>query len=300
MIGTVFNIQRFSVNDGPGIRTTVFLKGCPLDCIWCHNPESKSPSPELSFDAKSCVECGTCLDNCPSGCHRLKGGIHTIDRRFCRLCGSCTRDCAGGALEIIGKECEAADVIEDVFRDAPFFKNSGGGMTISGGEPLFQPEFTLELLRLAKAKEMNTAIETSGFAGWKCIEAIIPYTDCFLFDIKETDGCKHLQFTGAPLAPILENLRHLDDSGASIILRCPLIPDYNVRAEHFIGIAELADTLKNVKQIELEPYHPLGASKACNIGKMYAVANDKFTDKSFSEAWLKDIRKRSTVPVRLA
>ena len=300
MTGTVFNIQRFSVNDGPGIRTTVFLKGCPLNCVWCHNPESKSSSPELSFDAKACVSCGACFRDCPNGCHRMDGGTHVVDRNACNQCGLCTKNCAGSALEIIGKEREATEVIESVFRDAPFYRNSGGGMTISGGEPFFQPEFTLELLRLAKAKDLNTAVETSGFAGWKCIEAAIPYTDCFLFDVKETDEGNHVKFTGAPLAPILENLKRLDRYGAPVVLRCPLIPNYNVRREHFEGIARLAGSLRNVQRIELEPYHPLGASKARNIGKIYSVANEEFTDKSVSAAWLSEIRAISSIPVKLA
>jgi glycyl-radical enzyme activating protein len=300
MLGTIFNIQRFSVNDGPGIRTTVFLKGCPLHCVWCHNPESISRLPELSFDAKRCVSCGTCFTNCPRGCHSMDENRHVIDRAKCIVCGDCTRDCVSGALERIGTMRAAEEVIADVLRDAPFFVNSGGGITVSGGEPLFQSEFSLELLKLAKAQNISTAIETCGFAAWKHLNDILPYTDWFLYDIKESNEALHRQFTGAPLGPIRENLRRLNDTGARIILRCPLIPGYNVRRDHFEDIARLAESLKHVERIELEPYHPLGASKAQNLGRTYTVDNENFTDYSVSNAWLEKIRSLTSVPVSLA
>lgn len=300
MLGTVFNIQRFSINDGPGIRTTVFLKGCPLNCVWCHNPESKSSLPELSFDAKRCIGCGTCFRSCINGCHIMRDGRHVIDRSTCIVCGMCTKDCAGGALELIGQERSVEDIIGDVLRDAPFYGNSNGGMTISGGEPLYQPRFTLELLRLAKAHNIDTVVETCGFTAWRHLESILPYTNRFLFDVKESDDELHWKYTGAPLRLIRENLKRLDDKGASIVLRCPLIPGYNVRRDHFEGIALLAEKLQHVECIELEPYHPLGASKARNIGKAFTVDNTDFTPKSLSQSWLEEIQSLSSVPVRLA
>ena len=300
MRGRVFNIQRFTTNDGPGIRTTVFLKGCPLNCLWCHNPESKSPMPELSLDAKRCIGCGKCAVNCPKGNHILSAEGHRILRENCDVCGYCAKECPGGALERIGKDMDAAEVIEQVMRDKPFFQNSDGGMTVSGGEPLFQPDFLLELLTLARQNGIRTAIETSGFSAWKNLERLIPVTDFFLFDIKETDAAKHLEYTAVPMQPIHENLRRLDAAGACIILRCPLIPDYNVRDEHFIGIANIANSLKNVLRIELEPYHPLGASKARNIGKEYAVANLDFPAPELSKTWVTRLQALTPIPVRLA
>jgi len=300
MRGTIFNIQRFSVNDGPGIRTTVFLKGCPLDCAWCHNPESKSSEPELSFDAKRCAGCGACAAVCPQGCHNLSDGDHALDRSRCGVCGRCVRDCIKGALSLIGRTAEAEEIIRDVLRDKTFFENSGGGMTVSGGEPLAQPAFLAELLRLAKENGLNTAVETSGFTAWKHLEAILPYTDYFLFDIKETDPDRHSEFTRAPLKPIHENLRKLDATGAAIILRCPLIPGYNVRDDHFEGIAAIANSLENVLRVELEPYHPLGASKARSIGREYRVESEDFPAPEKSREWLEKLSGMIRIPVRLA
>lgn len=300
MKGSIFNIQRFSVNDGPGIRTTVFFKGCPLDCAWCHNPESKSSDPEMSFDAKRCVGCGRCAAVCPQQCHAFANHLHTLRRERCEQCGACAQACIRGALERVGRTVDEEEVVREVLRDEVFYEASGGGMTVSGGEPMAQPEFLASLLHLAKSRGLNTAIETSGFAAWKHFESILADVDFFLFDVKETNLQRHLEFVRAPLKPIQENLRRLDDAGAAIILRCPLIPDYNVRNDHFEGIAAIANRLKNVLRVELEPYHPLGAAKARNIGREYRVESEVFPSQEMSQQWLEQLKGMIRVPVRLA
>ena len=202
----IFNIQRFSVNDGPGIRTNVFFKGCPLNCLWCHNPESKSTKPDLGFIASKCIGCGHCLTQCPGHCHTMENGEHVIDRSKCLACRACERFCAG-ALEIMGREMTVDEVLGEVMKDEIFYKTSNGGMTVSGGEPMIQFPFITELLRAAKEKGLTCCMETCGFAAWARFEEIMPYVDLFLYDIKETDPARHREYTGADNALILENLR---------------------------------------------------------------------------------------------
>lgn len=264
MKGTIFNVQRFCVNDGPGIRTVVFMKGCPLGCIWCHNPESQSGEPEIVFYADKCIGCRKCAAVCEQGCHTFDNGVHKFDRTGCRKCFACTTT-GCGALEKVGKEISSDEVIEEVFRDKIFYDNSGGGITISGGEPLYQFDFTLEILRKAKERGLHTAIETCGFTSADRIKTIAEYVDLFLFDYKETNPELHKKFTGVDNVVILKNLSFLCDIGKSIILRCPIIPGFNDRKEHFKGICRVAG-LQNVLHIELEPYHPLGEEKYRALG----------------------------------
>lgn len=260
MIGTVFNIQRFCVNDGPGIRTTVFMKGCPLGCMWCHNPESHRPEPELMFYKDKCINCGNCAALCVSGCHTFLNNRHIFEREKCVKCFECIK--AGcGALEKAGYEISSDDVITEVMKDRIFYDNSGGGMTVSGGEPLFQFEFLLDLLKRAKENGLHTAVETCGFVTSDKIKQIAKFVDLFLYDYKETDTRMHKKFTGVDNALILNNLSILDKMGKKIVLRCPIIPGYNDRDDHFKGIGAVADVTKNVLHIEIEPYHPLGSIK---------------------------------------
>ena len=264
--GTVFNIQRFCVNDGPGIRTTVFLKGCPLSCVWCHNPESQRFEPEILFYKDKCTGCGRC--KC----------VTAADRDFV---------CFNGAKEICGKTVSANEVTAEVLKDKPFYENSGGGVTLSGGEPLAQYDFSLELLKKAKENGIHTAIETCGYAEKSKILEIAKYVDLFLFDCKETDQELHKEYTGVDNKIILENLKALSDAGSKIILRCPIIPGFNDRAEHFKGISEIAGKLSGIEHIEVEPFHPLGESKYSALGREVAdipVPSGKTVDK-----WIKQI-----------
>lgn len=256
----IFDIEKFAVHDGPGIRTVVFMKGCPLHCIWCHNPESQSFEPEILFDAKKCIGCGWCISACPRHCHHFENGIHSFDRKNCAGCGKCTERCFAGSLELVGKRMTVPQVLAEVMKDKPFYDNSGGGMTLSGGEPLAHFEFTAALLRDAKANGLHTAIETSGFAPWEKIRALCPFVDLWLWDVKASPDT-HEKLTGVPSSIILDNLRHLDETGAKIILRCPMIPGINDGQAELLRIAELANTLHGVRQIDLEPYHPLGEGK---------------------------------------
>ena len=296
----VFNIQRFSVNDGPGIRTTVFLKGCMLNCIWCHNPESKSARPQVFLTPRLCVGCGECVRACERGLHRFtEHGRHLIDRKSCGLCGKCVDACVG-ALELCGREMTPEEIVREVLKDKLFYENSGGGMTVSGGDPLFAPDFTLALMKCAKEKGLHACIETSGFARWEKIEALIPYTDLFLWDVKETDSARHAEYTGVKNELILENLRKLDAAGAKTILRCPIIPGYNDRDEHFAGIAALVNSLQHVQEINLEPYHPLGQSKSEAIGEEYALAGLSFPKEEVVQEWMAKVQKGTKSEVKKA
>ncbi len=266
MNGTIFNIQRFCVNDGDGIRTTVFFKGCPLRCAWCHNPESQSALPELVFYGDKCVSCGRCVAACERGCHELSERGHEISRDRCARCFKCA-EIGCGALEGAGRTASVEEVVAEVMKDEVFYANSGGGITLSGGEPLAQPEFALEILKRAKEKGLNTAIETCGYAPEKTVVQIAEYVDTFLFDYKETNPELHARFTGVSNALVLSNLDYLCGKGKRVVLRCPIIPGCNDRADHFDGIAALANKYDSIAKIEIEPYHSLGFGKYASVGK---------------------------------
>ncbi len=259
MSGVVFDIQRFSVDDGPGVRTTVFLKGCPLKCKWCHNPESQSKERCVAFYEHKCLHCGICAQLCD--CHSIKEGRHLFDRTHCVQCGKCAKACPDGALELLGEEMTAEEVLAEVCKDEVFYRNSGGGVTFSGGEPFFQSEFLMELLRLSKQRGLHTCVETCGFTAPQVLRQAAPLVDLFLFDLKETDAESHLRLTGVPLAPILANLKLLHELGAPVVLRCPLIPTLNDRREHLDAIAALAGSMENVLRVDVMAYHTLGISK---------------------------------------
>ena len=294
--GTVLSIERCSLHDGPGLRTTVFLKGCPLSCLWCHNPESQSFEPELYYFYEKCNHCGLCGSICVN--HSINETGHIINRKDCKACGKCATVCPRSALEIKGFVMPALDVINIALKDKRYYKHSGGGLTISGGEPLAQFDFTQELLRLAKENELHTCIETSGYAPADRLLSLVPYVDLFLYDFKESNEDNHKNFTGGSFNLIMENLFAIDKNGAKTILRCPIIPGYNERDEHFSAIAETANALKNIIEVNLMPYHPMGASKAKRIGKEYPVSDMSFPTDEQINGWLQTISQQTNVKVK--
>jgi pyruvate formate lyase activating enzyme len=294
--GIVFNIQRFSINDGPGIRTCVFLKGCPLDCLWCHNPESKSFKPELSFTESKCTGCRKCIKICPNKCHEIINRQHIIHRNKCTACGRCVQECCG-ALSIYGKRVTAEDVLKILVKDRPFYKRSGGGVTFTGGEPFAQPEFLLSMLKKSKEEDLHVCVETSGYVKREILEKALNYIDIFLYDCKETNEELHKKYTGTGRDLILQNLQYIAGKRKTIILRCPVIPGYNDRRSHFKAIGELANKYEMITEIDIEPYHPLGKTKAESIGREYSIAEDGITPKETIVNWITEIKSYTTCPV---
>lgn len=298
MKGTIFDIQRFCVNDGPGIRTTVFLKGCPLNCLWCHNPESKQFRPQLSFIKKHCILCGKCQEACKYGVHDVSDKAHKIDYEKCRLCGNCIDSCPTNALSIYGKEASVEEVLSTVLRDRDYYDNSNGGLTISGGEPMYQFDFTYELAKCAKEQGIHVALETSGYGKSKDFEKITPYIDLFLFDYKATGNELHKKLTGVDRSLIDHNLNLLLQKEAKIILRCPIIPNYNLSEEHLRSICRYANTNKNIILVELLPYHSLGAGKAEQIGAHYTATKAYMPEYDEVESWIQTLKQMGLEKVR--
>ena len=267
--GVVFDIQRFSVNDGPGIRTIVFLKGCPLSCLWCCNPESQRKEPDVMYDAKKCVGCGKCMKACVHGAIG-PGNTTWVDRSKCVGCGECVNVCPTGALTLKGEVMTVSEVIHVLRRDAHYFRKSGGGITLSGGEPLMQWKYARELLKACKAQGWDTAIETTGYGSEEAIEAVIPYLDLVLLDCKSTDPVVHKRVTGVSNELIQKNARKIVSMANKVIIRVPTIPTVNASEEEFHRIAEYAKSL-GVDTVHVLPYHTLGQSKYEMLGKAYAM-----------------------------
>lgn len=287
--GLVLDIKRTSVSDGPGIRTAVFLKGCPLRCIWCHNPESQEAAPELSFIPDRCIGCGNCFKVCPQKCHGVENGMHVIQRGKCIHCGKCAENCFAKALEMAGRSMTVEEVLNEVAEDRVFYEKSGGGLTLSGGEPMQQFAFTRELMHEASSRGIHTAMETCGFAPWNEYEQILPDVRLFLFDYKATDPELHKKLTGQGNRLILENLQRLSDAGAEIVLCCPLVPGVNDGDSHLDGIAHWAERLPGIRRIALHPFHPLGMEKAKQIGRTYSPLKCEFTKEEQVVRWKKRI-----------
>ena len=283
--GRIFSMQRFSIQDGPGIRTTVFVKGCPLRCAWCSNPESQNLDPEIMVRQQKCAGCGDCVEACPKDAIELVDGVSCVDRTLCDLCMECVEVCPTGALEVSGEEITVEEAVHESCQDEPFYKNSDGGVTLSGGEPLYQPEYALHFLRACKEQGLSTALDTCGYAPWEVLEGILEYTDLVLFDVKHLDPEMHRKGTGVSNDLIVSNLERTLDSGrVRVWIRIPLIPGFNDSEEHARAVASLLAG-KPVEKVSLLDYHEWGKPKYGFLGRDYPFEGEVGEEQERLERW---------------
>jgi pyruvate formate lyase activating enzyme len=271
--GLVTNIQRYSTQDGPGIRTTVFLKGCPLDCWWCHNPEGRSGAPEVVVQETRCVRCGECIKVCPAEDTGSAGDAPLKPGPECTLCGACVEACPTGARQMTGGRNTVEEVLNEVLKDSIFYDDSGGGVTFSGGEPLMQAGFLNALLQACRSHGIRTAVDTCGYAPRESLMALAESVDLFLYDLKFLDEARHIEYTGVSNAIILSNLRELGAVHRNIWLRIPLIPALNDTEDQLDAMARLAASIPGVRQVNLLPYHRTGVQKFKRLGQDYRLAH---------------------------
>jgi pyruvate formate lyase activating enzyme len=269
--GFIFDIKRYAIHDGPGIRTTVFFKGCPLRCRWCHNPESLSAKPQLMYRANRCIACGQCIQACPEKALQQEDGKISILWPQCTACGACVTVCPSGAMELVGKTMTVKQVMQEISKDVLFYDQSGGGASFCGGEPLAQPEFLLALLMQCRKLNIHTTIDTSCYAKREIIDDILDMTDLFMCDIKHPDSVKHKEFTGVENTLILDNIRYLSEKARSVLIRIPIIPGFNDQPETIESTGKLVKQMKNIHQIDLLPYNSGGWHKSQRIGLEYAL-----------------------------
>jgi pyruvate formate lyase activating enzyme len=286
----VFNIQRCSIHDGPGIRTTVFIKGCPLRCDWCHNPESLDGAPEVAITAKKCTACGACIEVCPESDGDRPARGPDWDDGTCQRCGACAEACTGEARELIGEPRAVADLVAEIERDHPFFEASGGGVTFSGGEPLCYPTFLAACLDACREKGLHTAVDTSGFASKKVIRDIAGRADVLLYDLKHMDPKAHKNHTGVDNQRILENLETLSGEGTAIWIRFPLIPGFNDEGENLDAMAAFINALPNQHPLFVLPYHSIGVDKYRRLGKVGPDVNYRSPSDDEIEAVVERLR----------
>ncbi len=259
MKAKIFEIKRFAVHDGDGIRTTVFFKGCPLKCVWCHNPEGLSFAPQLAYYAQKCCSCGECVSICPEGAHTIRNGQHVFDSTKCSGCGACEKACLYGALAFYGRDRTVDELLPVLLEDREFYETTNGGVTLSGGECLLQAEFCEALLKRLKAEGIHTAVDTCGFVPKTAIDRVLPCTDVFLYDLKAWDESAHIRCTGQSNRLIIENLEYIDSCGKAIEIRIPFVPAYN--QDQMEEIASYLRGLKNITKVRILPYHNYAGSK---------------------------------------
>lgn len=272
--GLIFNIQRYSVHDGPGARTTVFFKGCPLRCLWCSNPESQKICPEIAYNSSKCIKCYRCVDACPNKAIYVKNkeDFITINRKLCNNCRGywCIEECYQGALELIGRYITVEDLLKEVKKDSLLYRNSGGGVTLSGGEPTSQPDFILHWIKRCRESGIHTVLDTCGYADWETMKKIIKNVNLVFYDIKHMDPVMHKKLTGVSNSEILKNAKLISEEQVPIVIRIPLIPGYNDSKEN---LEKTADFIKKVgvKEVNLLPYHRLGIEKYKKLNKIYKL-----------------------------
>lgn len=269
--GLVFDIQRFSVHDGPGIRTVIFLKGCSLHCFWCQNPEGIHPKLEIMFFPDRCILCGRCLEVCPEGAHMINEGVHYFARDKCTICGRCTEACYAGVLKITGKIMTVKEVIKEVLKDKIFYEQSGGGITLSGGDVVTQPKFTVAVLQQSKLEGLHTALETAANYKWELLKSLLPRTDLVMLDIKHLDPQKHKKATQSSNELILHNAQKLSQIPKPLIIRTPVIPGFNDTVEEIAAIAQFIQPFPHLQYYELLPFHRFAEGKYHNLGLVYAA-----------------------------
>lgn len=279
--GIVSDFKRMSVHDGPGIRTTMFLKGCPLQCLWCHNPENLRTAPALSFTRKLCIGCGACVPACPEGVHSIQeDNTHRLRFELCKGCGACVEECLPGALKLYGRIMEPEEAARLLLEDKDFYAQSGGGVTFSGGEPLLQSAFLAALMRLLKKEGIHIAVDTCGEVPWSAFEKVLPYTDLFLYDIKHPDSAMHKKGTGSGNERILQNLENLSRQAVPAEIRTPVIPGYNDSPETLSRIAVLLNAYNNITAWRLLPYHSMAKGKYEALGRSYPMPDTPMPDET--------------------
>ena len=284
--GLIFNIQRFSIHDGPGIRTTVFFKGCSLRCFWCHNPEGRRAHPEIQYFPERCIGCGECVIRCPNQAHKITEDVHLYLREICQNCGACSETCYANALELTGKYMTVDEVMEEILRDRMFYETSQGGVTLSGGEPILQPEFAEQILKRCKDERLHTAVETCGNYHWRNLEPLLPYIDLIMMDLKSADPIIHQTVCGDSNERILANAQRLALTNKPVLLRTPIVPTVNDMFEDVGAIVQFVRGLVELRakhnngtgkgaeiQLELLPFHRLAADKYRSLGMEYRARN---------------------------